>query len=469
MLRRILLFRPSSANTDAVFSAAVAALGSTLTQVAARSWPGARVETRDVLQPDEFASLSLDAQDLLLVPAGEAQLLAGLEDAAKESGEAPPVVVLTTRQTQAPATGDGGLVQGALRLEESAPEAVTLAINNALAACVKAAFLRRLSVRGALPDAVAVAPAVAASAETNESPPTQVLARSGDGQLAPVPLPGDPSRADSLLNDFGAKAPGYRIISHLASGGVAEVFLAERIENGRAAVLKIIDRARCEDQSAVKRFIQEYTMISRISSPHVVEIFDRGFTPAYAFISMEYFPGGDLSHRIRDGIDPDTVVSYTRQIAAGLSEIHKHGIVHRDLKPGNVLFRDDGTAAITDFGIAKRLASNSDLTMEDTLMGTPYYIAPELLRGENCEISSDLYSLGVVFYEMLTGRKPYVASSLAGIISEALSAPLPQLEGALSRFQPILERLLSKKPEGRFKVVDELIEALAAPSLVRGH
>jgi len=469
MLRRILVIRSSSIAADGDFLAKLEKLCTILARIAPRAWPGARVETLDSDRPDKLHGLVLDAQDLLLVRAGDTETLAWVDDAAKTDAEAPAVVLLTLDETAAPPAREGSVVHGALRLDESAPESITLAVNNALASRVKAAFLRRLNLRSAPPGAAAAAPAGAAQAGPHEWLPTQVVARAGDGQFVHTPQPSKAPQADSILRDFGAKAPGYNIISHLASGGVAEVFLAERIENGNAAVLKIIDRARCDDQSAVKRFIQEYTLISRIRNPNVVEIFDRGFTPAYAFISMEYFPGGDLARRIRAGIETASVVSYTRQIANGLFEIHRHGIVHRDLKPGNVLFREDDSAAITDFGIAKLTTSTTTLTLDNTLMGTPYYIAPELVLGHPCDIASDLYSLGVVFFEMLTGNKPYSGKNLPEILSATLSAPIPALVGSLGRFQSILDRLMAKKPAERFRGAGELIEALSAPSLLHAR
>jgi serine/threonine protein kinase len=322
--------------------------------------------------------------------------------------------------------------------------------------------MRRLKMRDSRRDNSTAAPITSLPSTADEWLPTQVFKRSAVGQFPQAHAPALASSAgSSTLTDYGTKALGYNILSHLARGGVADVFLAERAADGTAVVLKIIDRANCDDPSALKRFIQEYTLASRIRSPHVVQVFDRGFIPDYAFISMEYFVGGDLTRKIRAGIDPATVISYMKQIAQGLFEIHKQGIVHRDMKPGNVLFRADGTAVITDFGIAKLIGSSATLTLNNSVVGTPYYTAPELIAGHYCDVASDLYSLGVVFFEMLTGEKPYIRNNIQEILSATESAPVPTLPAALAEFQPVLDRLMAKKPSDRFASAEHLLDALS--------
>jgi hypothetical protein len=460
MLNRILVIRTLSSATNADL---LEKLQITLSAVAARVWPAARVETIDVGRAEDLVGLDLEAEDLLFVPAGDVQILDRLNEAAQLDPQQPSAVLLTADGAAGFQQQDGGVVHGTLHLDELVPENVALAINNALASRVRTVFMRRLKMRDSRRDNSIAAPITSLPSAADEWLPTQVFTRSADEQFPQAygPTPASSAGSSSTLTDYGAKALGYNILSHLARGGVADVFLAERAADGTAVVLKIIDRAKCDDPSAVKRFIQEYTLASRIRSPHVVQIFDRGFTPAYAFISMEYFAGGDLTRQIRAGIDPTTVICYMKQIAQGLFEIHKQGIAHRDMKPGNVLFRADGTVVITDFGIAKLVGSSATLTLDNVVVGTPYYTAPELITGQRCDVASDLYSLGVMFFEMLTGEKPYTRKNIQEILSATVSAPVPTLPAALAEFQPVLDRLMAKKPSDRFASAKHLLDALS--------
>jgi serine/threonine-protein kinase PpkA len=241
---------------------------------------------------------------------------------------------------------------------------------------------------------------------------------------------------------------------------MAEVFLAQRPTLKETVVIKVVYRDRCGDPNAIRRFIQEFTLISRTRSPYVVQIYERGFLPDSAYIAMEYLPAGDLAQRIAGGLSPAQAIEYARQIAHGLSAVHQLGVVHRDLKPSNILFRRNGTLAITDFGIAKVRDASSRLTQNDSMVGTPYYASPEAIQDKNLDYRSDLYALGVVLFEMLTGRKPYRAADLAGLLDAHLHAPIPALPAELAVYQPIVTRLLAKQPDDRFQTAEEALHAL---------
>jgi len=257
--------------------------------------------------------------------------------------------------------------------------------------------------------------------------------------------------------DEGLVIPGYTIVRELAKGGMSTVLLAKSDEDNSMVVLKVMFLTGQEDQQSLKRFIQEYNLISHLVHPHVIRIYERAFASDFAYIAMEYLPHGDLSSRIRDGVTPNDALEYLHQIAMGLEAAHKLNIVHRDLKPGNILFNDDNTLVITDFGAAKVLDETTDITIGDAVVGTPYYISPEQGSGGQIDNRSDLYSLGVIFFEMLTGSRPYKASSIAQLIHAHMNSPIPQLRGEFSIYQPLIDGLLAKDPNERFQKASELI------------
>jgi eukaryotic-like serine/threonine-protein kinase len=254
---------------------------------------------------------------------------------------------------------------------------------------------------------------------------------------------------------------GHRFVRELASGGTSMVYLAESERVGEMVVLKVLrETQRGDAHMQFARFMQEYELISKIRHPNVVRIHDLGIADDHAYIAMEYFPWGDLRAQIRKSIRPAEALRYLAQIAGALDVVHAVGVLHRDLKPGNIMLRADGSLAIIDFGLAKQ----SDLTVEMTgkgeIFGTPYYMSPEQGHGELLDARSDLYSLGVIFYEMLTRKKPYTAATPMGVIYMHGNAPIPQLPDELSSYQAVLERLLAKSPEDRFASAAELLTSL---------
>ena len=275
----------------------------------------------------------------------------------------------------------------------------------------------------------------------------------------------DSIRQDTVLipsaRDSSRELEGeHRFIRLIGQGGFSRVYLAERSRDRAPVVLKIIDTLQVSDQAVVQRFIREAQIIGAISDPHVVKVFDQGFTPEYGYISMEFFQQGDLKQKIEKGVAPALAVDYMRGIARGLRAIHAEGIIHRDLKPGNIMFRADGSLAIADFGIAKRVNETQDLTAASGVLGTPSYLSPEQAMGLTLDFRSDLYSAGIIFFELLAGRKPYRADSPAGLVYQHLHAEIPRLPGTLATLQPVIDLLLAKDPAGRFGSAAELLETL---------
>ncbi len=267
-----------------------------------------------------------------------------------------------------------------------------------------------------------------------------------------------------LVSRFGAVTIlGHRFVRELAVGGTSMVYLAESERAGDMVVLKVLRDGPEAGPEHVQfaRFLQEHELISKVRHPNVVRIYDLGIADDHAFIAMEYFPRGDLRARIARPLPPGVALAYLAQLASALDVVHAVGVLHRDLKPGNIMLRADDSLAIIDFGLAKESDPKTDITSTGEIFGTPYYMSREQGHGQALDERSDLYSLGVIFYEMLTHKKPYLAPTPMGVIYLHGNAPLPVLDGELAACQPLLDRLLAKNPADRFPNARALIDAIA--------
>ena len=251
--------------------------------------------------------------------------------------------------------------------------------------------------------------------------------------------------------------PGYTVVHIIGQGGQAQVFLAEREHDGLRVALKVLNRKLRNDPVFLERFVREYKLVASLNSNYVARIYDQGFSGDFPYIAMEFLPSGTLAARIREGLTARAALRIASQIAQALDTIHSHGIVHRDLKPANILFRADGRPVIVDFGLARDMRINSTLTVAGQFLATPRYMSPEQCLGNSVDARSDLYSLGAMLYEMMTGNKIYDHAHSADVIAMHVHAPVPQLTGMLSVHQPLLDRLLAKNPEGRFQSAAEVI------------
>lgn len=271
------------------------------------------------------------------------------------------------------------------------------------------------------------------------------------------------SQAEQLSRFGPVTILGHRYVRELAIGGTSMVYLAESERAGDMVVLKVLrDAPEAGDEHVqFARFLQEYELISAIRHPNVVRIYDLGIADDHAYIAMEYFPRGDLRAQISKGIDAAEALGYLAQMAGALHVVHAVGVLHRDLKPGNIMVRTDGSLAIIDFGLAKHVTVNVEMTGTGEIFGTPYYMSPEQGHGQQLDVRSDLYSLGVIFYEMLTRKKPFLAATPMAVIYLHGNAPLPVLEGEAQRYQPLLNRLLAKDPAQRFGSAGELLDEIA--------
>ncbi|MDH3481909.1 MAG: serine/threonine protein kinase [Gammaproteobacteria bacterium] len=255
---------------------------------------------------------------------------------------------------------------------------------------------------------------------------------------------------------------GYRLIRKLGATEHSGVYLAERQSTNMPVVLKVLRQMSQYGDSigAFDRFLQEYETIAEITHPNIVKIYDLGVADDHAHIAMEYLDGGDLRQRITEGIPEQDAISYLRQIASALSAVHAHGVLHRDLKPANIMVRKDGSIALIDFGLAKRAKLENEISDKGEIFGTPYYMSPEQGHGNAVDVRSDIYSLGIIFYEMLTGDKPYRAETAMGIIYKHAQAPIPLLPARLARYQMLMNLLLAKAPADRLQSAAEVEEWL---------
>jgi eukaryotic-like serine/threonine-protein kinase len=256
---------------------------------------------------------------------------------------------------------------------------------------------------------------------------------------------------------------GYRCIRRLANGATTDLFLGESERAGTLVVLKVArDRQDERDQpvDAFRRFLQEYEIAQRIASPAVVRLYDLGVSDEHAWLVMEYFSGGDLRRRMRARLTPREALQFAVAIAQALAAVHAAGVLHRDLKPGNIMLRADGSIALIDFGMSKDAALALDITETGTIFGTPHYMSPEQGHAEPVDERSDLYSLGVILFEMLTRAKPFRAENPMAIVYKHRKEAIPQLPAKFARVQPVLEKLLAKLPADRFATASETAQAI---------
>ncbi|ROZ72687.1 protein kinase [Ramlibacter sp. WS9] len=270
--------------------------------------------------------------------------------------------------------------------------------------------------------------------------------------------------------DAPLRLKGYCLSRKIGSGGMTEVYLAARETDDLPVVLKVLDASGKGVSEHLARFIQEYALLSLIEHPHVVRIYDQGFTDDHAYIAMEYFEDGDLRAEITAGMSQKRVLGIIAQVAQALDAIHTRGIIHRDLKPENIMRRPDGSVALADFGIAKSMLQPRNMGLTQTrhgdVVGTPYYLSPEQAAGQPITPQSDLYSLGVMMFEMLAGQRPFNADSLDVLLARHLSAPTPELPPAHAALQPVVERLMAKKPADRYDSPQSLLADLERRALI---
>jgi serine/threonine protein kinase len=254
---------------------------------------------------------------------------------------------------------------------------------------------------------------------------------------------------------------GYRFLQTIARSPKSEVHVALSVELGHNVAIKVLHTGQFSTLEAgeEERFERERELLMRIKHPAIVDVYDWGHGEDFRYIVTEYFPGGSLELRIRNLMTAKDSVDIFLQIAAALQAVHAANLCHRDLKPANVMMRPDGRIVLIDFGLAKHLGTSH--TNVGEVRGSPYYISPEQAEGAEVDRRSDIYSLGIMFYEMLTGQRPFKGSSVIGIIQSHRNDPIPVLPEPFARFQRLIDGMLAKEPSERFPNVAAAVAEMA--------
>ena len=259
---------------------------------------------------------------------------------------------------------------------------------------------------------------------------------------------------------FNIRIPGYQIKRLLGKGGMASVYLAVQESFGRDVAIKVLSPDMAQDKEFSQRFLREAQIVSRLQHHNIVTVYDVGIHGEYHYLSMEYIPGQELREAKYD-LDKTEIIRITREVAKALDYAHKQGCIHRDVKPENIMLHDNGERVVLmDFGIARMTQANNSVTKTGKVIGTPHYMSPEQTKGLQVDHRSDIYSLGVVLFQMLSGRLPYDADSPVAVGIKHISDPIPSMPPGLEMFQTIINTCMSKSPDHRYQSAAELIAAL---------
>jgi serine/threonine protein kinase len=258
----------------------------------------------------------------------------------------------------------------------------------------------------------------------------------------------------------GSRLGNYTITRSLGSGGMADVYEAHDETLERTVALKVLPLEYTRNPQLVARFQKEVRAAAKLNHRNIVTVFEVGHQDSYHYFSMRLLTGGDLRKRIERGLTSLEALAILRELADAFAHAHARGFIHRDVKPENVMFDEQGFPVLTDFGIAKALDANTHMTRTGMTMGTPRYLAPEQASGKPVDARADLYSLGIILFEMLTGQPPYDAEESMAVIFKHVTEPIPQLPEVFVRFQPLLEKLMAKEPKQRMASAEDLMRAI---------
>jgi DNA-binding response OmpR family regulator len=282
----------------------------------------------------------------------------------------------------------------------------------------------------------------------------------------PVEAAEEAAEAAHAARSLRDPIPGYNIRKTIGESEKAMVYLAGSETRAEDVALKVTksEIGEPDEQQVLSR---EYAALSALNNPSIVSIYDYGTNAGREYLAMEYFPRGDLKGRLLRGILEADALRYLEQIARALQVVHEAGILHRDLKPPNLMLRENDTLVLIDFGLARSVEGAHNSTRTGVLRGSPYYMSPEQALGEELDGRTDLYSLGILFYEMVTGRKPYTGLSAIDVLQQHVTAPVPQLPHSHVHLQALLEGLIAKSREERFANAAQAIEAIAGMRALR--
>jgi len=250
--------------------------------------------------------------------------------------------------------------------------------------------------------------------------------------------------------------PGYKMTRLLGEGGQAKVYLAKQLSFNRNVAIKILDRTASAEEAYIENFLQEARLVAGLSHPHIIPVYDFGNINGHLYLVMEYCVGGDLKALQKSGIVADEVFKIMAEIASALAFSHDRGVFHLDIKPENIMFRQDNSAVLMDFGIAQNRGNKSVQQEQGKIFGTPSYMSPEQLLSEETDGRADIYALGIVFYEMLAGKLPYEAGDIVQLAKKHAFSPIPKLPAQFGKYQKIFEKMVAKDPEDRYQTALEV-------------
>lgn len=339
---------------------------------------------------------------------------------------------------------------------DTAPVVVVAESGNELSAVLAI----RLGAMDYVPSELFTSPRLSALIELSQRPAVatpHASSSNADSAEGPVrarePLLATPRR---LIDGRPDLVPGYRLLQKLGESLRATVYLATTAGVSRNVALKV-SRGNSEGSG----FAHEYTTLRALRNPAVIEIHEYGMHEGREYLAMEYFPCGDLRARLLNPMSEVEALEYLRRITGALASVHRAGLRHGDLKPGNVMLRENGQVVLIDFGLTAQFSDPAQSTIASMLHGSPYYMSPEHAQGAALDERSDVYSLGVIFHELLTGVKPYSGTTAVEVLRRHVEDALPVLPEDLSHHQPLLNRLMAKSPDERFRTADEVLRALA--------
>jgi len=255
------------------------------------------------------------------------------------------------------------------------------------------------------------------------------------------------------------KIPGHKIEGKIGQGGMAEVYLGVQEAFGRKVAIKILTPKTTADEEFAARFLREAKTVAQLSHSNIIPVYDFGSLDGYYYMSMEYLAGGTLNVLLKAGLELEEALRIIEDIASALHFAHSKGIIHRDVKPENIMFREDHSAVLMDFGIAKRKDASDGMTVAGAVMGTPRYMSPEQIGGKELDGRCDIYALGIMFYEMLMKEVPYNSEDYMAVAMMHVRNPIPRLPLRFGRAQHFLERLMAKNVEERFQTGEEVARA----------
>ena len=262
------------------------------------------------------------------------------------------------------------------------------------------------------------------------------------------------------LSESPIKIPNFNLDKEIGRGGMSRVYLAHQLEPKRKVAIKIVSPGNAADEAFLQSLKQEGDTIASMSCDNIITVYACGVIDAHYYMAMEILSGGDLADKIKNGLRPEDAVEVMLQIGNALKHAHSNNVLHRDIKPENVMFHESGKAVLVDFGIAKEADSTSSFTQVGAVVGTPHYMSPERCMGKATDHRSDLYAMGVMFFELLTGKKVYDGRDTFAVSYAHVYEPVPPLPPEHSRYQALINKLLAKDPDDRTQTSDEMMEAL---------